>query len=463
MALTTDREKCAHLLRRFGLGASESEVDYYLSGGSIANAVDRLIDYEKVPEGIDIPIDSIRSKNDALNMSQLVSWWATRMICTQRPLQEKMTLFWHDHFATSAEKVNRPFMMYAQNEILRKNATGSFRTLLSEVSKDPAMLLWLDNQDNVKGKPNENFAREVMELFTLGIGHYTEDDVQNGARAFTGWAFKRGEKVGSGKKGNTAEFADFAEKHDDGEKTFLGQKGTFDGDDILRILCDQPHCSVFLTSKILNWFCYQDPEPAVVDKFAAIFKASDLNIKTLLKAIMLSDEFYSARAERSVIKNPVDFCVATARQLGVGSSVSANLNKPGKTNDAIRNAMHPALMVAQAMKSMGMYIFYPPDVDGWKSQDYWISSGTMVERMKWAGNVFKNINGRVIFGNQPTAQEYVDKLISIFDANIPESKMPALIAASQKLIDDPNTGKDTAKVAGAIARLMYGTPEFQFS
>src|SRR5579862_1345225 len=191
MALQTERQKGAHLLRRFGLGASEAELDYYLKDGGLNGAIEKLLNYENTDEGFKLDVDSFRNgKNNNINPQSVAVWWTARMLITQRPLQEKMTLFWHNHFATSGEKVTPGSMMYVQNDLLRQYATGNFREMLMAVSKDPAMLFWLDNQYNVKGKPNENFAREVMELFTLGIGNYTEQDIREGARAFTGWSIQ---------------------------------------------------------------------------------------------------------------------------------------------------------------------------------------------------------------------------------------------------------------------------------
>ncbi|MCX6342774.1 MAG: DUF1800 family protein, partial [Fimbriimonadales bacterium] len=187
----TEREKGAHLLRRFGLGASEAELDYYLQDG-LKGAIERLLNYDTQPEVVEISTEMLRNKNGNLPIQTVAGWWAAKMLITRRPLQEKMTLFWHNHFATSGDKVVNSTMMIAQNEKLRAFATSKFKTLLLEVSRDPAMLVWLDGQDNIKGRANENFARELFELFTLGVGHYEEKDIQEAARAFTGWSFVRG-------------------------------------------------------------------------------------------------------------------------------------------------------------------------------------------------------------------------------------------------------------------------------
>lgn len=470
MPLDTDRQKGAHLLRRFGLGASEAELDYYLRGG-LSGMIDRLLGYADVPEGFDLQISEFRAgKQDRVQIGGVQAWWILRMMQTRRPLQEKMTLFWHNHFATSAEKVNTPMMMYAQNEILRRNCTGNFRTLLSEVSRDPAMLFWLDNQFNIAGKPNENFAREVMELFTLGIGNYTEKDVQQSARAFTGWGFRRIAK-NPDEQGSQpgVEFLYRARAHDEGTKNFLGNSGNFNGDDIIDILCRQPRTSVFLTKKIWEWFAYADPEPALIDRLAAKFRDSDLNIATLLREIMRSDEFYSKKAERASYKNPVDFVIASVRQLGVGDVIQADLRDT--TGPTPRLRIGAVAAIAQTMKSMGMYLLFPPDVSGWKPGPSWVTTATMVERIAWGERLFgvspvKRLALRYdsygLFQKDPTPRGVVAKLVDIFDANVSAANVESLVGAATKASGGQLTQKNANATAAAVAQLLFATPEFQF-
>ena len=295
MPFTSDRERGAHLLRRFGLGASEAELDYYLAKG-LDGAVELLLEPPPDPNSIVDP-EILRNDKGRIPMPQAVNAWTLRMLATRRPLEERMTVFWHNHFATSASKVQSATLMLGQNDTLRQNALKPFPTLLDAVSKDPAMLFWLDNQQNVKGKPNENFAREVMELFTLGIGHYTETDVQEGARAFTGWALRRGGKQGEG------QFLYRPLQHDSGGKTFLGQTGPFNGDDVLRILCEQPRTPEFLVTKLWDWSVWPNPDPATIAPFAARYRASGMDTKALLRDIMRSREFFSDRAARAIVKS----------------------------------------------------------------------------------------------------------------------------------------------------------------
>lgn len=465
MALTTDRDKTAHILRRFGLGASEAEVDYYAKDG-VDSAIDLLLS-DDPDDGFSLNPELFANEKGQVPMPVVVDWWIMRMLMTRKPLHEKMALFWHDHFATSASKVQQPMLMLQQNEVLRKNAIGDFPTLLSEVSKDPAMLLWLDNQDNRKGHANENFAREVMELFTLGIGNYTEKDVQEAARAFTGWTFQR---AATGGKTGKAEFVFRPLLHDPGPKTVLGTTGNLEGEDVLKVLTRQPRCADYLTHKIWNWFVWPEPDAATTAPLAQRFRDSGLNIKSLLADIMRSKEFYSARAERTIVKNPVDFCISTMRQLGVGEGLSKRI--AGMDADNITRAVIQPAQVAQiSMKGMGMWLLYPPDVAGWDIGQSWITSATMFERMGWADKIFGGKGGRLqmrypaygLLQQDPTPKGVVAKLTSVFDVNLKAEKIKALEAAAAKQMDDGLTEANANQVAAFVAHLIFATPEFQFA
>lgn len=480
MAPMTEREKIAHLLRRFGLGASEAEMEYYGKDG-FKGAIDKLLNYESVEDKF-IPIEAFRNEqNNNVPMPLLIIWWIARLAGTHRPLQEKMTLFWHDHFATSGQKVTAVPMMVTQNELLREHATGNFKTMLTEVSKDPAMLFWLDNQFNVKGKPNENFAREIMELFTLGVGNvYTEKDIQEAARAFTGWTIGRragrpAQQSANGRLRAGTVFQFNQAQHDNGEKTVLGSTGDLNGDDVIAILCGKPQTAQYLTHKIWEWFVYEKPEKRLVDRFAQKFLDSGLEIKVLLRAIMESPEFVSEKATRAVYKNPVDFCVATLRQLGVGEFVlNSELDAEGRMP---RQRLAPIAAAAQAMKSMGMELFMPPDVAGWEGGASWISSATMVERMGWADRMFpirapgQQASRRAAFNfpigslisADPTPENLVKTMVSVFDAPLSQAKQDALLAAARKHGTRYTTTQSGQAAANAVAKLIFGSPEFQFA
>jgi uncharacterized protein (DUF1800 family) len=472
MALLTERQKIAHLLRRFALGASEAELDYYCGLG-LNGTIDSLINYENTDEGFDVPISKFQSgAKMRVNLPQVQQWWVLRLLATRRPLQEKMTLFWHNHFATSGSKVNQPVLMYQQNQVLRENATGKFQDLLMAVSKDPAMLIWLDNQYNVAGKANENFAREVMELFTLGIGHYTEKDIQESARAFTGWAYRRDttndDDFGNGKR--TAVFFFRPRQHDNGEKHFMGQTGSFGGEDIIGFLCQNPQTSKFIAKKLWAWFAYPNPSTDLVDRVSEKWYRSGLDIKVLLKTVMESPEFYSEKAERHIIKNPVDFVVAPMRQLGIGAQLVA----AAKTMDQMSGAALGVVALAnQAIKDMGMPLLFPPDVSGWEIGQAWITSATMVERMDFGPSLFGDSvlshRGRINYDTFPLFQRdlqvenVVSRLVSLFDADLPTDKVRALNHCAMEISQGAITEQNSNHIAGQVSRLIFGCPEYQLA
>lgn len=474
MALQSDQQKVAHILRRFALGASEAEMDYYGKNGP-AGAIDLLLNHEKVSEKF--TDEPFRNQDGQIVANPRFSQQAfyAQLLATQRPLLYKMTVFWHDHFATSAQKVSSGPAMFNHLLVLRDNATGRFPDLLTAISKDPAMLYWLDNQDNIKGRPNENFAREVMELFTLGIGHYSEKDIQEGARAFTGWTYGNRRPNANRvmvTRGDlpriNAQYVFDKPNHDDGEKAFLGKSGAFNGDDIIQVLCDQPRTALYITEKIWKWFVDPEPAPATIEKFAGKFRDSGLDIKSLLRSIMESSEFYADKVERAVIKNPVDFCLPIARQLGIGVQ-AARVLQESTDQAAGRRALGGVRPLIQSTTSMGMELMYPPDVSGWEGGAAWISSATMVERIKWATAVFQAQAARgpspyfPIFASNPTPQGVVDRLLSLLDATVDEPKRQALLEAARGATEGGRvTAQNLGKTAEAVCKLIFGSPEFQF-
>ena len=283
----------------------------------------------------------------------LRAWWVQEMLATPSPLTERMTLFWHNHFVSGQPKVRISRLMYRQNVTLRAHATGNFGTLLHAIAKDPAMLIYLDSAQNRKGAPNENFAREVMELFTLGEGHYTEQDVREAARAFTGWSFDR----------ETGQFAYRPRAHDGGMKTVLGRTAPLDGDAVLDLLLTRPETARHVTAKLWREFVSPDPDPAEVRRIAARFRDSDYEIKTVLSELLLCDAFY-ARANRGVlVKSPAEFVVGTLRALDL---------RPEQ-----------ALPFALAAASMGQNLMSPPNVKGWPGGEAWINATTLLARKQF--------------------------------------------------------------------------------
>jgi uncharacterized protein (DUF1800 family) len=278
-------------------------------------------------------------------------WWLNRMLTTPAPLQEKMTLYFHGHF-TSRATPRFPWITYNQNALFRRYALGNIRELTREVSKDAAMLLYLGGSANVAAHPNENYARELMELFTLGVDNYSENDVRESARAWTGWRVDH--------RSDTVTFDPGL--HDGGVKTFLGRTGNFNGDDIVNIIFEQPQCARFFASSLLNWFVYNDPEPELVDAVAGLLRRHDFELEPVVGTLLRSNVFYGPRAYRALVKSPVEFVVGTYEVLGLP-------------------AIDATALVA--LQQMGQRLFYPPSVAGWPGGQNWLTSGTMIARQNF--------------------------------------------------------------------------------
>jgi hypothetical protein len=296
---------------------------------------------------------------------------ANRMLNTRRPLEEKMWLFWHGHFANENRKVNDYRLLLQQYDTLRRLATGNFRDLLIAVSKDPAMLVYLDNRKNVKGHANENYAREILELFALGVGNYTEQDIKEAARAFTGWT-------------NTGlKFMDRADLHDQGEKVFLGEKGNFNGEQIVDVILKQKACAEFITRKLYRFFVREEISPELNAQLAAKLRAGKYEFKPLLKTIFLSKDFYSPASYATQIKSPVQLIVSTYRKLGVKAV-------PGIPD------------FTDLCAGLGQEIGDPPNVKGWDGGRAWINPSTMLQRANFAR--------RLLFPS-PDADGYAGRII----------------------------------------------------
>jgi uncharacterized protein (DUF1800 family) len=289
----------------------------------------------------------------AEHMADLINWWTFRMSHSPAPFVEKMTLFWHGHFATSAEKVSA-YRMWLQNETIRRYALSNFGTLVKAISCDPAMINWLDLGSSQKAHPNENFARELMELFTLGEGHYTEDDVKAAARAFTGY------RVVS----PAEQFRFAAGQFDESDKTFLGKTGPWRGDQVVDIILSQPQCAKFIAAKIWRFFAYDDPAPPLIDALAEQLVHCKYELKPFMKVVLSSEEFFSSHAQSSVIKSPVQFLVQGQRTLGLSLPTGQSL--------------------VFIYRQLGQIPFYPPNVKGWDGGKSWINTATLTYRYELA-------------------------------------------------------------------------------
>ena len=404
-------EQAAHLLERAGFGGTPAQIEELVSLG-LKRAVSRLVDYEQVdgsdlppfdesgiwdpgmdpfppsraqavriarqrgsalgvdvlPEGSSRPLQPVVDKffyglrSNVLETRRLALWWGERMVTTPRPLEEKMTLFWHDHFATSEVKVRDVRKMALQNRTLRAHATGDFRSLVLALMRDPAMLVYLDNRENVKDHPNENFGRELLELFTMGLNNlgnasnYTEQDIREASRAFTGWT------------NDVLDFRFDAELHDDGEKTFLGREGNLGGEDVLDIILEQPATAEFIAGKLFRYLVREDLAPALQAELGRRLRETGYELKALLRTILSSRDFYSPPSVATQIRSPVQLVVSTYRKLGA-----------------------PTAPTVPDMNSLtgrlGQQLLYPPNVAGWAGGRTWITPATLLER----GNAMRSV------------------------------------------------------------------------
>ncbi|RQS63072.1 DUF1800 domain-containing protein [Burkholderia sp. Bp8963] len=301
--------------------------------------------------------DEQRTRN--LHYEALRAAWVNEMVVTPSPLTERMTLFWHGHFTSGQDKVPYPQTMFAQNVLLRSEALGNFGTLLHAVARDPAMLQYLDGASNRKGRPNENFAREVMELFTLGEGHYTQHDVTEAARAMTGWTIDP----------DTLRFVVRPEWHDTGDKTILGDTGPFDGDGFLDILLKRPETARFIATKLWREFVSDTPDADALDTVAGRFRASGYEIRAALGALWSTDAFWDPRNRGVLVKSPAEFVVGSVRLFDVGYG--------------------DPQMLANTVRTLGQNLFYPPNVKGWPGGPTWINSSTLLARKQFVEQLFR--------------------------------------------------------------------------
>ena len=357
------RELAAHLYRRAAFAANWTQLEESLAVGPEATVEGLLTGAPGTAEFYERVEASIRALLASGNAQHLPAWWLYVMLQSPHPLQEKLTLFWHGHFATSAAKVTDVKLMHDQHALLRRHALGNFGPLLLESSRDPAMLLWLDAANNRKAQPNENFAREVMELFSLGLGNYTEQDIQQAARAFTGWEVRVGR------------FRMNRPQHDAGEKTVLGQTGAWNGEDVIRILLEQPATGRFLVRKLCRYLVSETETPpdALVEPLAAEFTARKHDIGWLVGTILRSNLFYSPLAVRQKVKAPVDFAIGLLRAL------------EGTTN---------SYSLADDLRDLGQAVFFPPNVKGWDGGAEWINSATLLSRANLVWALASGTDGR---------------------------------------------------------------------
>ena len=467
-----DIELMAHLMRRAGFSATRDELEEYVAKGYDAVVEELLhpVDPQNLPD------DLIRryhtDQHEMRQLSGAGAYWMYRMITTRCPLEEKVALFFHSLFATGYAKLNQARVLANQIDMFRQFGLGSFRDLLIELSKDPAMIIWLDNNDNHKGAVNENYGRELLELFSMGIGNYTEDDVKECARAFTGWTLGNAEymAVRAGKDSvwpysRIAWHFDYRDyDHDDSEKTFLGEVGRFNGQDIIDIIVKQEATARFICTRLFQFFAadeVDDDGEEVIESMMASYHQSDYELRSVLRTLFTSDYFKSEKARFARMKAPVEVVVGAVRQAGGYDSPTIGVEQ----------------LPSQA-GFMGQGLLQPPTVEGWHEGVEWIESGSLVERVNFASKQVGEVSRpgvRAIIdriatdnGGVLSPEELVDKCLDLL------GPIPASEETRSSLIEYASAngdvdlrrhqpGDDAEQRVGDVLRLVASSREFQLA
>ena len=395
--MKSDRAQVAHLMRRAGFGATPSELDYFTQNRTYESIVEELVNPENTEEIDDRFINRYYSGE---GVPPYVGKWLFRMINTKRPLEEKMALFLHHIFPVAWGKSEHGPSIFTEIDMFRRVGLSNFRNILVELSKDPAMIYWLDNNENHKSEINENYGRELLELFSMGVGNYTEDDIKNASRAFTGWTFSQ--PIPIYPQGHyPARFEFHPDHHDNDEKTFLGQKGNFDGEDIIDIIVKRDATAKFVSRHLCNFFVEDEPQvpawniepprnPGLVDHLAKTFADSDGNMRSVLKELFNSVEFKDS-INKNKVKSPTELVAGVIKQVGNFREI-----KPGLES------------YIGALTVMGQSLLNPPTVEGWHTGSEWIDSGTLSERINFASTEFSD-------DKSPGVRELIDRAGSLDD------------------------------------------------
>lgn len=447
--LNNRRQAAAHLLRRAGFGAkSLDELNQY-AALTHEQAVARLLDFR--PEETALALDPATGLNASQpdstqwGQSDLQQAWLNVMLQTPYPLQEKIALFWHGHLTSSINKIGDGLLMLDQVQYYRRYGLGSFEKMIRDISRDPAMLMYLDSVENSNENPNENYARELMELFTLGIGNYTEHDIRESARAFTGWRMQYSDDPGP----SHPQVVFDNELHDFSDKTFMGETGNFDGDAIISIILKKRQVGYHIARKLWEFFVYPEPGDEVVKPLGDLFFDSGYNIRRLVEAILLHPEFLSPRAYRALVKSPVEVVVGTLRTLGASR------------------------MYGDPLFQMGQSLFAPPNVKGWPGGRRWINSATFLARVNYFGELLSPdesepqrlpvLNG---FRNQPPINGFTVLAELLLDGQATGlTEIKGFLEAPYTADSGDTVGlslEADARLRGAV-HLLTSTPEYQLN
>ena len=471
--ISNDTALMAHLLRRAGFGANRNELEEYLAMG-YDGAVEALLNPS---DPGNMPDDLIRryhvEQSELRDLAGSAAYWMYRMISTSCPMEEKTALFWHGLFATGYAKLNQARSLLNQVEMFRRSGLGSFEELLVELSKDPAMIVWLDNNENHGTAINENYGRELLELFSMGIGNYSEDDIKGCARAFTGWTLGNAEymSIRASKDsiwpyGRIAWHFDYREEdHDDGEKTFLGETGNFNGEDIIAIIVKQESTARFVATRLFQFFAADAITEAgekTIEEMMATYFSSGYEIRDMLRTLFHSDYFKSEEARFARVKGPVEMVVGAIRMAG--------------------NYQNPALgieKISNTMLYMGQGLLQPPTVEGWHEGSEWIDSGALVERVNFAAKELSDVSSpgvrsiihRLEAGADQGVLDPADLADGCLDLlgpiEVSEETRSVLVeyAARQGDLDlsGHQPGDEAEKRVGNMLRLVAATREYQLA
>ncbi|MDA1348977.1 MAG: DUF1800 domain-containing protein [Chloroflexi bacterium] len=468
---TSDIALIAHLMRRAGFGATRAELEAYAVDGYEAT-VDRLLDSAAED---DVPMDMLYryhpDHSGMIGTGGVTAYWLYRMVNSKRPLQEKVALFWHGIFATGYSKLTQGRVLMDQIDMFRRQGMGDVRTLLVELSRDPSMILWLDNHDNHKTAINENFGRELLELFSMGVGNYSEDDIKEAARAFTGWTIgnagymeRRAQNDSLWPYGRlNLHFEYRPEDHDDGEKSFLGETGKLTGEDIVEIICRQPATARFMSRHMYSFFVADEPpvtqwpyseprDPAAIEILSRAYFESGYDVGEMLRVMFNSDFFKSRDSWYEKVKSPAELVSGVLRLTG-------ELNKPD-----------PKLQgAASEMSTMGQSLLNPPSVEGWHAGVEWIDTGNLVERINFASERFSDVNQPGIkamigksmadAGGVASPERLVQSCLDQLGAIEVSEPTRAVLLAHAENLKSSSGGHENA--VGEMLRLVASTPEFQ--
>ena len=475
--MDNDIELIAHLMRRAGFGANREQIEAYADAG-YQDTVDFLLNPSKEERMDDHLIRRFHPElSGMMGPNAPGQNWLYRMATTSAPLQEKITLFWHGIFATGYAKVIHGKALSDQTRMFRKFGMGNFEDLLIQLSKDPAMIIWLDNQDNHKSAINENFGRELLELFTMGVGNYTELDIKECARAFTGWTIAnreymemRSQRDSDWPYGRIAwHFEYHPEDHDDGEKDFLGQRGPFSGEDIIRIICQQEATARFISRHLYSFFVADEPpvpewrhtppaNPEAIDHLSQVYFDSNYDISAMLRALFNSNYFQSQDSRYSKVKSPVELVAGVLR-------LTREFDRP-------RRAIIDRYFQASYM---GQFLNNPPSVEGWHQGTDWLDTGTLVERVNFASQQIGD-------STKPGIRSMIDRIASIPDdltspdkfinacleemgvIAVQDDTMKVLIEFASQEHNQPTTASinDRQRIAETL-QMIASTKEFQRS